>query len=62
MVGAAPECPPERPRSDVSMRKEHVPMRKGDVSIGKALADGMQQGVVANVARLTIHSFHSSPF
>ena len=35
MVGAAPVCPPERPRSDVSMRKEHVPMRKGDVSIRK---------------------------
>ena len=35
MVGAAPVCPPERPRSDVSMRKEHVPMRKGDVSICK---------------------------
>ena len=35
MVGAAPVCPPERLRSDVSMRKEHVPMRKGDVSICK---------------------------
>ena len=35
MVGAAPVCPPERPRSDVSIRKEHVSMHKGDVSIRK---------------------------
>ena len=35
MVGAAPVCPPERPRSDVSIRKEHVPTRKGGVSIHK---------------------------
>ena len=35
MVGAAPVCPPERPRSDVSIRKEHVPMRKEDFSIRK---------------------------
>ena len=25
MVGAAPVCPPERPRSGVSIRKEHIP-------------------------------------
>ena len=25
MVGAAPVCPPERPRSGVSIRKGHVP-------------------------------------
>ena len=35
MVGAAPVCPPERPRSGVSMHKRHVPTRKGDVSICK---------------------------
>ena len=28
MVGAAPVCPPERPRSGVSIRKEHVPQPK----------------------------------
>ena len=28
MVGAVPVCPPERPRSGVSMRKEHVPHRQ----------------------------------
>ena len=33
MVGAAPVCPPERPRSGVSIRKEHAPSRKGGVSI-----------------------------
>ena len=33
MVGAAPVCPPERPRSGVSIRKEHVPIRKGAVSM-----------------------------
>ena len=35
MVGAAPVCPPERPRSGVSIRKGHVPIRKGGVSIRK---------------------------
>ena len=35
MVGAAPVCPPERPRSGVSIRKRHAPSRKGGVSIGK---------------------------
>ena len=35
MVGAAPVCPPERPRSGVSIRKEHLPTRKGAVSICK---------------------------
>ena len=35
MVGAAPVCPPERPRSGVSIRKGHIPSRKGGVSIGK---------------------------
>ena len=25
MVGAAPVCPPERPRSGVSIRKGHIP-------------------------------------
>ena len=33
MVGAAPVCPPERPRSGVSIRKGHVPRRKGRVSM-----------------------------
>ena len=32
MVGAAPVCPPERPRSGVSIRKGHVPTRKSGVS------------------------------
>ena len=32
MVGAAPVCPPERPRSGVSMRREHVPIHKRDIS------------------------------
>ena len=35
MVGAAPVCPPERPRSGVSIRKGHVPTRKSGVSIHK---------------------------
>ena len=35
MVGAAPVCPPERPRSGVSISKEHVPIRKGGISIRK---------------------------
>ena len=35
MVGAVPVCPPERPRSGVSIRKRHVPIRKGGVSIRK---------------------------
>ena len=35
MVGAAPVCPPERPHSSVSMRKGHVPTRKGGISIHK---------------------------
>ena len=35
MVGAAPVCPPERPRSGVSMRKRHIHTRKGGVSICK---------------------------
>ena len=33
MVGAAPVCPPERPRSGVSIRKEHVPTHKSGVFI-----------------------------
>ena len=33
MVGAAPVCPPERPRSGVSIRKGHIPTRKGGVSM-----------------------------
>ncbi|WP_155949654.1 hypothetical protein [Prevotella sp. HJM029] len=33
MVGAAPVCPPERPRSGVSIRKRRVPIRKGGVSM-----------------------------
>ena len=33
MVGAAPVCPPERPRSGVSIRKRHVPSLKGGVSM-----------------------------
>ena len=32
MVGAAPVCPPERPRSGVSIRKGHVPIHKSGVS------------------------------
>ena len=35
MVGAVPVCPPERPRSGVSIRKRHIPTHKGDVSIRK---------------------------
>ena len=35
MVGAAPVCPPERPRSGVSMRKRHIHTRKGGVSMRK---------------------------
>ena len=35
MVGAAPVCPPERPRSGVSISKEHVPTSKEGVSIHK---------------------------
>ena len=35
MVGAAPMCPPERPRSGVSMRRERVPIGKRAVSIHK---------------------------
>ena len=35
MVGAAPVCPPERPRSGVSMRKKHIHIRKSGVSIHK---------------------------
>ncbi|SJZ70892.1 hypothetical protein SAMN02745202_00853 [Segatella oulorum] len=35
MVGAVPVCPPERPRRGVSIRKGHVPSRKGGVSIRK---------------------------
>ena len=35
MVGAAPVCPPERPRSGVSIRKEHIYIRKCGVSIRK---------------------------
>ena len=35
MVGAAPVCPPERLRSGVSIRKRHIPIRKGTVSIHK---------------------------
>ena len=35
MVGAAPVCPPERPRSGVSTRKEHVPTRKSGISLYK---------------------------
>ena len=33
MVGAAPVCPPERPCSGVSIRKGHIPSRKGGVSM-----------------------------
>ncbi len=33
MVGAAPVCPPERPRSGVSIQKGHIPSRKGGVSL-----------------------------
>ena len=33
MVGAAPVCPPERPRSGVSICKGHVLTRKSGVSI-----------------------------
>ena len=32
MVGAVPVCPPERPRSGVSMRKERVLIRKSGIS------------------------------
>ncbi|MFC2523526.1 MAG: hypothetical protein ACFNXZ_10370, partial [Lautropia mirabilis] len=32
MVGAAPVCPPERPRSGVSIRKRHVLTRKSGIS------------------------------
>ena len=35
MVGAAPVCPPERPRSGVSIRKEHIPTCKEGFSIHK---------------------------
>ena len=35
MVGAAPVCPPERPRSGVSIRKRHVPIHKSSISIRK---------------------------
>ena len=45
MVGAAPVCPPERPRSDVSMHKRHVPTRKGDVSICKGRVPTRKGGV-----------------
>ena len=35
MVGAAPVCPPERPRSGVSIHRRHVLTRKSGVSIHK---------------------------
>ena len=45
MVGAAPVCPPERPRSDVSIRKGHVLTRKGAVSIRKRHIPTRKSGV-----------------
>ena len=35
MVGAAPVCPPERPRSGVSIHRRHILTRKSGVSIHK---------------------------
>ena len=54
MVGAAPVCPPERPRSGVSIRKGHVPIRKGGVSIRKGHIPTRKGGVSMgkNVCRL----------
>ena len=45
MVGAAPVCPPERPRSGVSIRKRHIPIRKGAVSICKGRVPIRKGGV-----------------
>ena len=35
MVGAAPVCPPERPRSGVSIRKGYILTHKGGISMHK---------------------------
>ena len=48
MVGAAPVCPPERPRSGVSIRKRHIPTRKGGVS--------MRKGHVSHPQRRRFHA------
>ena len=60
MVGAVPVCPPERPRSGVSIRKGHIPypqrrrfhpqkstspIHKGGVSIGKGHIPSRKGGV-----------------
>ena len=45
MVGAAPVCPPERPRSGVSMHKRHVPTRKGNISIRKRHVPTRKEGI-----------------
>ena len=45
MVGAAPVCPPERPRSGVSMHKGHVPTCKESISIRKGHVPTRKGGV-----------------
>ena len=45
MVGAAPVCPPERPRSGVSIRKGHILTRKGGVSIRKRCVPIRKSGI-----------------
>ena len=45
MVGAAPMCPPERPRSGVSIRKRHILTRKRGVSIRKWRAPIRKSGI-----------------
>ncbi|MFC2776152.1 MAG: hypothetical protein ACFN4J_07360, partial [Segatella oulorum] len=43
-----PVCPPERPRSGVSIRKRHIPTRKGGVS--------MRKGHVSHPQRRRFHA------
>ena len=45
MVGAVPVCPPERPRSGVSIRKRHIPPTKAAFPSAKGTSPTRKSGV-----------------
>ena len=55
MVGAAPVCPPERSRSDVSIRKEHVSIRKGHVPTRKRAVSMRKRHILTRKGGVSIH-------
>ena len=59
MVGAAPVCPPERPRSGVSIRKRHIPPAKEAFPSVKGTSPIRKGGISMRRNVCALHMMHT---